>query len=189
MNHIQTTTTDTQTDSHCVEFYPSADDYAYIASKISRSVPVPLLIKYSTQAFLILNAVCFPVFLWFNEYLMAAVVVTALNVMMLTWIIPWIGSAGLRNYYDHVFGTREKNVARVELTSDGILYSANGAETFWPWRRINAVEDTDDSIYFFFDGSGVAVRKSGFAYHDQQTAFLRFARDHFKTARTKEIGS
>jgi len=187
MNHIQTTTAETPTDSYSVEFYPSADDYAYIASTISKSVPVPPLIKYSYQLFLIVNAVFFPAFLWLNEFLIAGILVAALNVIALSRILPWVSSTGLRKFYDHVFRNRESEVARVEITSEGIHYSANGAETFWPWQRINAIEESDESIYFFFDGNGIAVRKSGFAYRDQQMEFLGFARQALEEHRSREI--
>jgi hypothetical protein len=47
-----------------VEFYPSLEDYVYIAHRLSSSVPTGTLSLYSFYAFLFLNTIVFPVFLW-----------------------------------------------------------------------------------------------------------------------------
>jgi hypothetical protein len=170
-----------------VEFYPSADDYVHIASKIGAEVPTPPLIKYSYLFFLLLNTVGFPAFLWFNDFLLAGVLLLALNIVALQWVIPWFTTGSLRKYYEHTMGPREKSVARVELSAEGVSYSSDEAETFWPWRRILAIEETDEAIYFYFLGNGFAVRKSGFAYRDEQVAFMNAATGYLAESKTGRL--
>jgi len=178
MNHIQPTTADPTSDSYSVEFYPSTDDYVHIALKTTQSVPTPTAIKFAYQTFLVINAVGFPAFLWFNDFFLIGFLLLGINVATLAWVIPWFTAGSLRRYYEHTVGPRENKIARVELTPAGISYWADDAEVFWPWRRITSIEETDDSIFFYFPGNGLAVRKSGFAYHDQQVAFVRAAQDY-----------
>jgi hypothetical protein len=101
------------------------------------------------------------VFLWFNEYLLAGLIVFLLNMVALMFMIPRVNSDGFRRLYEHLFGNRENEVATAELSSQGIRYHSDGFESFWSWRRINSIEETDQSIYFFVDGNGFAVRKMG----------------------------
>ena len=187
MNHIQRTTAHPASDSYSVEFYPSTDDYVHIALKTSASVPTPALIKIGYKAFLIINAVGFPTFLWLNEFFLAGFLLFGLNLVALAWVIPWFAAGGLRRYYEHTVGSREKHVARVDLTPEGINYSADDAELFWPWRRITSIEETDESIYFYFPGNGIAVRKSGFAYHEEQVEFLKAAHGFLSSSRRERL--
>ena len=182
MNPIQRTKAETANDSYSVEFYPSTDDYVHIAIKTSQSVPTPTPIKFAYQAFLVINAVGFPAFLWFNEFFLAGLLLLALNVAALAWVIPWFTAGGLRKFYEHTVGPRENRIARVEISREGISYWADDAEVFWPWRRITSIEETDEAIFFFFPGNGLAVRKSGFAYHDEEVAFLRAARGYLEVS-------
>ena len=103
------------------------------------------------------------------------------------FIIPRVNSDGYRKYYEHLYGNRENQIATVELSSAGIRYWSDGAESFWPWRRINSVEETDESIFFYFDGNGFAVRKSGFAYPDESVTFVNFAQGHLSEARNQQL--
>lgn len=170
-----------------VEFYPSVDDHVHIANRLSSSVPTSTLTVYSYYAFLFLNTIVFPVFLWFNEYLLAGLIVFLLNILTLMFIVPRANSDSYRKYYEHLYGNRENEIATVELSSAGINYYSDGAETFWPWQRINSIEETDQSIYFFHEGNGFAVSKSGFAYPHDSTEFIDFARNSLTEVRTKQI--
>jgi hypothetical protein len=187
MNHIQTETTDPPTDSLEVEFYPSVEDYVHIGSRVTASVGTPATIQYIYQGFLFINAVGFPAFLWFNNYYLIGIVIAVLNIAALAWLIPWSIRDGYRAYYEQVIGPREKEIARVKLNSAGIRYTSDNGETFLPWQRITAIEETDDAIFFFFAGNGLAVRKSGFAYRGEQDAFTRFARANLDSARNPQL--
>ena len=189
MNHIQRTKAETPSDSYYVEFYPSTDDYIHIALKTSQSVPTPAPLKLAYQAFLIINAVGFPVFLWLNEFFVAGFILLAMNLVAVSWLIPWFMSGGLRKYYEHTVGPRENKIARVEITREGINYWADDAEAFWPWRRITSIEETDEAIFFFFPGNGVAVRKSGFAYHEEQVDFVNAAHRYLDDSRMMKLES
>ena len=182
MNHIQRTKAETGSDSYSVEFYPSTDDYVHIALKTSESVPTPTPIKFAYQTFLVINAIGFPAFLWFNEFFLAGLLLLGINITALAWVIPWSTAAGLRKYYEHMVGHRENKIARVEISRAGISYWAEDGEGFYPWHRITSIDETDEAIFFFFPGNGLAVRKSGFAYHDDELDFLRTARGYLEAS-------
>lgn len=167
---------ETPSNSLQVEFFPSADDYAYIASRISNSVPRPSAVRYAYQAFLLVNAIVFPAFLWFLEYYLVGFLILVLNAILLRVVLPWMGSVGLKSFYEHTFGDRERHVVNVELNSEGIEYASENGTLFLPWRRVVSIEENDDALFFFFEGNGIAVRKSGFAYREAQVEFLNFAR-------------
>ncbi len=187
MNHIQTAMTDPPSDSLAVEFYPAVDDYIHISQRVSASLKTPPVVQYAYQVFLFMNAGIFPGFLWFSDNYLAAVLILAMNVAALYWLIPWFARDGYRAYYEQVIGPRESEIARAELNSEGIRYSSDDGESFLPWRRITAIEETDDAIFFFFAGNGFAVRKSGFAYRGEQDAFTRFARSNFAAAQNHQL--
>ena len=188
MNHIPQTQTPQATNNVIeVAFYPSLDDYVHIAAKIAGSVPTNTLTGYAYYLFLFLNTVLFPVFLWISDYLLAGLIVFVLNLGALMLIIPRVNSAGFRKYYEHVFGDREKHVATVTLTDAGLVYVADGAESFLPWKRIETIEETEESIYFYFDGNGFAVRKSGFPYEEDADKFVTFAKHRLLESRTHQL--
>ena len=159
-----------------VEFYPSVDDYVHIASKISGSVPPKTLTTYAYYLFLAINVVVFPAFLFANELVLAGTLVLILNFAAVAFLIPRVNPDSFREYYKEIFGDRERHVARVELSGEGVNYFADDGESFWPWKRITEIEETPDAIYFFFQGNGFAARKSGFVYLEEQKSFLDAAR-------------
>jgi hypothetical protein len=150
MNHIQTERTELPNDSLAVEFYPSVDDYVHIAERVSAAIETPPGIQYAYQFFLFINAVVFPGFLWFNDYYLAGILILAINIAALSWLIPWFTRGGYRAYFKQVVGPRENEIARVELNSEGIRYASDDGDSFMPWRRITAIEETDDAIFFFY---------------------------------------
>lgn len=187
MNHIPTETTEPPVDSLEVEFYPSVEDYVHIASRVTASAGSPPTIQYLYQGFLFINAVGFPAFLWFSDYYLTGIFVMVLNIAALSWLIPWFTRDGYRDYYERVIGPREKEIARVTLNAEGIRYASDNGESFLPWQRITAIEETDDAIFFFFAGNGFAVRKSGFAYRGEQEKFTRFARANLDSAHNLQL--
>jgi hypothetical protein len=129
----------------------------------------------------------FPVFLWFNDYFLAGTAIFLANLGTLIYIMPRVNSDGYRKYFEHLFGKRGKSIAKVELTRAGIRYSSSGGESFCPWDWITETEETADSVFFFHEGNGLAVKKSGFAYHEDEIAFCTFARNRIAENRSKNI--
>jgi len=172
---------------HVVEFYPSFEDYAYIATRIGDSVPANTLAGYAYYVFLILNVIVFPAFLWIAGYFITGTIVFVVNVLAVMIIIPRVNSDGYRKYYKQLFGNRENEIARVTLNPLGATYESDEGSSFWPWKRIYFIEETEESIYFFFDGNGFAVRKNGFAYEDDAKSFIDHARHHIDSAITNRI--
>ncbi len=168
-----------------VEFHASIDDYVHVADRISASVPEKTSTLYFYYAFLFLNAIIFPVFLWFNQYLLTGLIVFLLNMGALMFLIPRVGSDSNRNYYEHLHGNLENEIATVELGTDGVRYYHDGCETFFSWRKITSVEETEQSIFFYLKGNGFAVRKNGFAYRDQEREFVAFANNLIQTGRSE----
>ena len=143
--------------------------------------------RYVHYAFLVLNSVFFPAFLFLSDYFIAGLIVFAANLLALMFLFPRINLASYRQYYRRIFGNRENEIATVDLTEAGIVYSSDESEASFPWRRITSIEETPDAIYFFFAGNGFAVRKSGFAYEDEQKSFYDYARGRLSSVHAQQI--
>ena len=112
-----------------------------------------------------------------TDNFVAGIVVFILNLVAVSLILPRVESARYRKYYEALFGNREREIAKVTLTDAGLRYSADGAESFWPWERIRQIEETEDSIFFYCDGNGFGVAKGGFPYQQDAARFLLFAKE------------
>lgn len=159
-----------------VEFYPSVDDYVYMAERVNESIPTSSIHLYLYQAFLLINIIAFPAFLWKMDYLTSGILVFAVNLAVVIFITPRYNRAFFQRHYNQLLGDREKHVAVVELSSDGLRYAHDNTDTFYSWRKFNLIEETDESIFFFYPGHGFGVRKSGFAYEEEKNEFVNFAR-------------
>ena len=164
-----------------VEFYPSLDDFVHISLRIGEKANHSALSTRAYQFFLVTNAIGFPAFLMFREHFIVGLLVFALNLVLLIFIIPRVNSDSATKYYRNLIGDRENRIARVDLSDGGIRYSSDEGYSFWPWTKISSIEETETSIYFYFDGNGVGIQKSGFPYMDEQVSFIDFARSQVST--------
>jgi hypothetical protein len=158
-----------------VEFYQSIDDNIHVAARIGGLTPPKTSTTYAYYSFLALNTVVFPAFLLFINFVLLGGLVFILNLIFLAFIVPRVNTDAVREYYRRMHPERENRMAVVELNSTGIRYSADGVWSFWPWTKITGIEETSDSIFFYFEGNGFGVRTSGFAYAEQRIAFLESA--------------
>lgn len=172
---------------HSVEFYPTVDDQVYVSLRINDAVKPKAITTYAYQAFLFINAIAFPAFLLFSEYLIASVVVFVFNVAALLIMFPRANSDHFRVYYEQIVGDREKFPIRVELTTEGVNSTSEGGTSFWPWRKIRSIEETKEAIYFFIDGNGFGVQKNGFAYREDERAFFEFAQEQLRRHQQRSL--
>lgn len=172
---------------HSVEFYPTVDDQVYVSLRINDAVNPKAITTYAYQAFLFINGIAFPAFLLFSDYRLAAAVVFVFNVAALLFMLPRANSDHFRVYYEQIIGDREKFPVRVELTTEGVNTSSEGGTSFWPWRKIRGIEETKEAIYFFIDGNGFGVQKSGFAYREDERAFFEFAQEQVQTHQRRSL--
>ncbi|MBK9165189.1 MAG: YcxB family protein [Acidobacteria bacterium] len=172
---------------HSVEFYPKVDDHVYVSLRINTAVKPRAATNYAFQAFLFINAIAFPAFLLFSGHVVAAAIVFAINFVAFTFILPRANTDHHRDYYQQLFGDREKFPARVEISAEGVAYTSEGGTSFWPWRKIRSIEETNEAIYFFIDGNGFGVQKSGFAYREEERAFYEFALEQVRAHRRRTL--
>ena len=176
-------------DFHKVEFYPSLEDFVYISQCISDTAKVAPATTYSYYVFLAINTIGFPVFLWFSDRFLVGTLVFLTNLLAIMFLIPRVNTDAYRKYFKTMFGDRGEKMALVELSTEGLRYSSHGATSFWAWHRLNLIEETDESIYFFEIGNGFSVRKSGFAYKEEERAFVTFAQECINSAKGLELSS
>ncbi len=172
---------------YTVEFYPSVDDQVYVSLRINDAVRPKVGTTYAYQAFLFINAIAFPAFLLFSEYVIAAAVVFSFNVAALLIMLPRVNADHFRVYYEQLFGDRGKFSARVDLTPLGVNYSSDDGTSVWPWQKIRGIEETAEAIYFFIDGNGFGVQKSGFAYREDERAFFKFAQERARRHQQRSL--
>ena len=171
-----------------VEFYPSIDDQVHVSTRIGRAVKKTWM-TYLYDLFLILNAVVFPVFLIFNDNLLVGLAVFGANLLVVMFLVPKVNADAGRKFYEKIYGEREKHLARAELSDEGLLYTADGCYSFFTWRRIDLIEETEEAIFFYLDGNGFGIRKNGFPYREQQNAFVEFAYAQVRAARSARLTS
>jgi len=105
-----------------------------------------------------------------------------LNLAIAGLFIPAILKSDYRRFFTTLYGNFENEIVRVELNGRGLGISHQGDSSFHLWRNIKRIEETPESIFFYFtNGRGIGVRKSGFAYDQQKNEFLGFARQQLKT--------
>lgn len=161
-----------------VSFYPSTDDFAHIAEQINKPAKLAATSQYALIAFLVLNLMGLPLTLWYFEYVLSGMAVFLLSVIFAMLFLPALIKADYRKYYRAMFASMENDVVEVELTGDGIWCRHSGDFSFHGWTNIKRIEESRQSIYFFFEHSGLAVNKTGFAYDGEKDRFLTFAKSH-----------
>lgn len=163
-----------------VSFYPSTDDYAYIAQKVNSAYKFPARAQYALNAFLLLNMIGLPAVLWYFDQLLAGLAAFIISSLFAIVFLPAILQLDYRQYFSSLFGDIENELAEVELTNEGIWCRHSESSSFNSWKKIKRLEEHKQSIFFFFDHNGIAVAKSGFAYDDEKNRFLTFAKQHVK---------
>jgi hypothetical protein len=170
-----------------VEFYPSIDDHVHVSLKLGEAAAKTTLAAKLFNLFLLLNCIVFPAFLFINDYTISAILIFGINVLTVVFLVPRANSSSHREYYKKLYGNRENEIASVELSPEGIRYAADGCATFWSWHRVDLIEQTDDAVYFYLDGNGFGIRKAGFAYREEQDAFVDFANARIQDARSAQL--
>ena len=163
-----------------VAFYPTTDDLAYIVEKINKSYKLPSQAQYALQAFLTVNLVGLPLVLWYYDAFVIAIGVFVLNAIFGAVFLPAVVRSDYRRYFRVMFGKIEDDIVEVELTDDGLWCRHAGDSSFHAWKNVKLLEETKNSIYFFFEHKGMAVAKSGFAYDEEKDRFLTFAKQHVR---------
>ncbi len=166
--------------SYKVSFYPSTDDYAYIAQKVSSAQEFPKLGQYGLQAFLAVNMFALPLVLWYFDQFLVGLIVFALELLFSIAILPSLMTSDFKQHYRTIYSGVEKDLLEVELTDEGLWCRHPATKVFVEWSEVKRIEETKSSIYFFFDHNGMVVAKSGFAYDDEKNRFLSFAKRHVK---------
>ena len=162
---------------YSVEFYPSIDDLVHITEATRKNYKLPFVSKYALQVFLFINMIGFPATLWFFGWFLAGLLVMGLNLSIAALFIPVILKADYKRFFRTLYGNFENEIVRVELNERGLGSSHQGDSSFHLWRNVKRIEETQESIFFYFtNGRGIAIRKSGFAYEQQKNEFLGFAR-------------
>ena len=172
-----------------VEFYPSLDDYAYVATSIHNRALSPPIYKYATYAFLLVNLIAFPAYLFFTLHLFAGVFIFVLNFVIVNIFLPQLLRSSVRDFYERHIPERENKIAVVELSESGVRYWQDDIETYYAWKRFTNIEETADSIFFFYSGNGFGVRKSGFAYRQLERDFYTFAYSKIVPSRPQISGT
>ena len=170
-----------------VEFYPSVDDYVVIATTVAKTVPVASWHHTFYSYFLFANLLVAPVVLWIFDYFVLGSILFLINLGMVYLFTPLVQSSAFRNHYEHLAGSKEKTIAKVRIDEEGLRHMHEGVEAFWPWEKFNKIEETEDAIYVYFDGNGLAVRKNGFPYREREREFYQFAESKVKQSKPKLI--
>ena len=172
-----------------VEFYPSLDDFIHVAARTNKTAGSSKILTYTTYAFLIVNMILFPAYLWMNDYFFVGLCIFALNMITFVVVLPKLSSASNKVAFSKMYGFREKELAFVRLNDSGLEYSSDEASTFFPWRRMTGFEETEDSLFIYVQAGGFGIRKSGFAYREEMERFKDFALKNIKDKSKMDKGA
>ena len=164
-----------------VTFYPSIDDLAYGAQRMSKGYKFPPRAQYAMQAFLVLNMIGLPAVLWYFGEPLAAIAVILLSLVFASLFVPALLKADFRHYFSMMYGRMEDDVAEVVLTDEGIWCRHQSNQSFHAWKTVKGLEETKTAIHFFLNYSVLTVAKTGFAYDDKKNRFLEFAKKRVGT--------
>ena len=163
-----------------VSFYPAVDQYADIAYKINETHKFPTRAQHALTAFIALNMIGLPLTLWYFDYFLTGAAIFLLNIAFAIIFLPGILQADYRSYFRSAFGSIEDDMVEVELTNDGLWCRRSDDFSFVSWTSVKRIEESKQSINFYFEHTGVAVNKAGFAYDAEKDRFLSFAKNHVR---------
>lgn len=175
-------------ESYTVEFYPAIDDLVYISEKLSTATPSPHLTTWLYQAFLIVNGIVFPVFLMLNGSPWWGLAVFLLNLLAILFLVPRVSGDTTRKYYVSLMPTYENELAKVTLDHKGVTIKVRRSASFIEWAEFVSIEETEETIFLFTKANGFAIRKSGFAYKEQEREIFTFANAQLSAGK-KELKS
>lgn len=165
-----------------VTFLPSEEDYVNIAACISAAQPRPFFQIYLYWIFLFLNLICFPAYLLLRGYLLSAFAVFLVGGFFVIFLLPGAEKKAHRKSYRDLFKGGNKEV-EVEIFEKGLWFRYNENESIIAWKNITGIQEGGDSIYFFFEHSGLPVSKAAFASEEQEKSFVNFARERVRSAK------
>lgn len=174
--------------SYTVEFYPSIDDLVYVSERLATSAPSPHLTTRLYQLFLIVNGIVFPSFLMFNGWPWWGFAVFVLNLLAILFLVPRVSGDNTRKYYNSLLPTYEDELEKVTIDNNGLTIKVRRSTSFIEWDEIVSIEENEESIFLFTKANGVAIRKSGFAYKEQEREMFTFAKAQL-SANKKELKS
>jgi hypothetical protein len=89
----------------------------------------------------------------------------------------------LETFYRKRFGIIDSVPYEVDISDEGFRASAFGQTSLSDWKLLEDIFETDDAIYFRNTfGMYAAVRKRGFADHEEMNEFLVLARRYWSDA-------
>lgn len=172
---------DTDSPPLSVEFYPSVEDYVWLAEVNANRYPMPAAGRYALMAFVLLNAFGLPVVLFYLGYLLPALIVFGLNLALSIYVIPALFRVDHRRYFFQMTPDLEECLIRVELYENGVSTRFEEDSSFHSWKSITSVEVSQDAIFFMLrGGQAIIVRKSGFPYEQDLNRFVAFAHERVK---------
>jgi hypothetical protein len=165
-----------------VTFIPSEDDYLQIAACMKAAKQRSFSLTYLYWIFLFFNLICFPAYLLFQGYLLSAFVVFIVGGIFVIFLLPDSEKKAYRKIYRDLLKDGNENI-EVEIFEKGLWFRYNENESIVAWKNITGIQDGRDSIYFFFENSGIPISKTAFGSEEQKKSFVDFAREHVRSAK------
>lgn len=173
-----------------VEYYPLIEDLVTISETQAKAFPLPSLVKWGLQGFVLLNMVAVPALLIYANSLPAAVALFLVNMVIAVFVLPNLIKTDYRRFYKFHFENFEQEVVRIELHFNGVVCSHLFDSSFYSWQNFTHVVETNESIYLYMTaGRGMAVRKSGFANDHELQEFLAFSSNRIPAKRLMDFSS
>jgi hypothetical protein len=158
-----------------VVFTPSLDEHvAFLVAhqkRYSRRLSWML-----SNAFFVLNIVFIPAALFFNNFAVLGIIVSALN-LAFYFLLSIQRRSSIRNYYEAVWPALEEQPCEIYLDDDGVSYTHDGNRGFIPWPNIRDIFQNKQSVIIDAGHTQVLASKRGFTTEEDAKAFVAEAKE------------
>lgn len=160
-----------------VEFIPHVTDYMFIAESLQAGQQYDGLLRWVYSLFLLINAIIFPAYLFMNEHFLLGVGIFFFNLASYFVLTSVYWNKRITRTFEERYGHLLESPIEVELSNAGIVTTQLGNSSIAIWKNVTHVQETDESIYFYFTHNALFVRKEAFDSPGDLESFKSFAKE------------
>lgn len=158
-----------------VTFRPSVEERVAFMAALQREQQSHISQSIS-WIFFAFNLAVVPGLFIYNDMYVVALVVFLVNAVLEIFLLSWQQKKALREYVQRTSPEIEEYDSEVRIDERGITCEHAGNLTFYSWKNIRSIAETDQVIYFDSGSLKMFVPKSAFGNTDGAAALLREAR-------------
>ncbi|MBP6002936.1 MAG: hypothetical protein KA746_05830 [Pyrinomonadaceae bacterium] len=145
-----------------VKFVPRLADYMFIAESLQAGRQYDVVLRWVYSIFLLINSIVFPAYLFLNEKLLVGVGIFLFNLAAYFVLTSVYWNKRISRTFEERYRHLLEDPIEVELSNAGVIITHLGNSSIAIWKNFTHVEETDESIYYYFTHNALFVRKDAF---------------------------